>query len=381
MFDQHFADEKDRSRVIDLFRLVAILCVVMVHVPYHFSKPDNTDALAYMRTLMVLPFADQAVMFFKYGLGRVASPALSLVSAWFLLRTLDQKPFRTVLTSKAQNLLIPYVAWGLIYILFMLGVFLLTGKDQYHFAEGIPRVLWNSTFNLLDWPANGPLHYLFDLFEIIIAYALCHRFIYPRKWLLMACLLASPLVGSYLGHSQSWLGDNKLSLLPRVDLVFYFLVGVLTFRTHEQIFSRRTVALLTNPLLVLVLVALTVLLSKVVFYYTEALTPEATAENIAFLYATLLIRGISSLCVFALALILYRAFKPGIPRKVVFRIFCSHALVIWIVNALVNDVLSEEHLLLRYGTVFLLSILGGWMISLMLDRVQKLFRIPLIKYL
>lgn len=379
MFNPRFIDWTDRSKTIDLFRLVSILCVVLTHIPYQNGIViENLSQV--LSSNYTLSLWDNFILFLKYGLGRVASPALSLVSAWFLLRSLEQKTFLNILKSKSENLLIPYVFWNFAHVAFFILIWLSIGRDPYGFADHPAKSFWDSTFNLYKWPNNGPLHYLLDLFEIIIFYTIFHKFFQAHRWVLVLLTALSPALLLYFGKSDSWLGDNSKSLLPRADLVFFFFIGVLTFSRYQSLFADKVVKVLTDKIVIILLVLSAFAASKFMFFYIESIPAVANPENIIFFYITLALRAICSLLIFSISLIVYTRWQFSTSRKAVFRIFCSHAIVIWIANGMMNDIFSDEHLGLRYLSVFISSIIGGAMINYALKYLAKKWPLKFWKY-
>lgn len=384
MFDRHFKEWEDRSRTIDLFRLIAILCVVLIHIPYPYAHIDQINTLATSFTHVgQMGWVESFALFLQYGLGKVASPALSLVSAWLVMRTLEQgRSFGTIIKSRAQSLLVPYVIWNVIMLLFFLAIYLAHGRDEVGFETHSPlRVIWQSIFSPFTWPVNGPIHYLRDLFIILLCYVTAYPFLKDRRGLVMIITVLSPAFLLTFGESGQWLGDNQKSLLPRADLVFYFLVGTLTYPYHQRLFNERTVRIFTHPALIAAVTAIVFFFAHFMLYYTKVLPPALTLEGVALFYLVLALRGVFAVLIFSCSLLLYKALSSAPPRKMVFRIFCSHAMITYVMYGVLNDLIGKEHGLALLLSVFAASILGGMALHFGLERAARVRQLNWLKYI
>ena len=88
-----------RSRLVDMFRVVVVVLMVSVHVPYTLKLPELATLYGGVSwhslslTLAELGFLlrENLMLFLKSGLGRGAVAALTLVSAWFVMEGLERR--------------------------------------------------------------------------------------------------------------------------------------------------------------------------------------------------------------------------------------------------------------------------------------------------
>ena len=92
---------------------------------------------------------------------------------------------------------------------------------------------------LFQWPLNIPLHFLIDLFIIITVFLLVFRPFSDSPRAMITIAFTTAFIFSVLGKSASWYGNNASSFLPRVDLTFYFFIGIALYRIGPRIFSER----------------------------------------------------------------------------------------------------------------------------------------------
>ena len=369
-FHTSYTDWNDRSKAIDMFRLVAILAVVFAHIPYGLNLIGvQSHFMDVYQTVTALKTNDSVYLFLKYGLGHVASPALSLVSAWFLLKALSKTSALELIGDKVRTLLQPYFFWNCIHFSVFLFLFIATKRDDFGYSAGLPQVFYDAMLNPYKWPNNGPLHYLLDLFQIIVFSSLLYMTCTKKRWVYGLLAAALPALLIIFGQSQSWLGDNAMSLLPRADLVFYFMIGIVTFQHHEYLFTQRVVTVISHPVF-LVLSAVVVYLASIYLYYYVKMVPiEVTPQNIALFYINLLCRGVASLFIFGLCLFICRALKFTFSRRLVFRIFCTHAIFIWFANGALNNIIGDDMKLLRYMMVFFVTITAGACVHYTMNKI------------
>ena len=383
MFNKHFQFSDDRSKAFDLFRVVAIMCVVGTHIPYSVQSLATMNSFSgSVLSLFGADFGEVLVLFFKNGIGRVAAPGLGMVSAWFLMKSLERRSKLHIIKKRAANLLIPFFFWNIVAFVFYVLIYFLFGRDELDFSgRPIFLVVWDALFNPLEWPVNTTLHYLRDLFFIVSAYLCIHVFLERRFFLTVVLAVFSPVALIYFGASGHWLGDNMLSVLPRADLVFYFLLGIATYRVSDYIFSERVVAVLVHPLFTVVLLLLTFVVSRILVFYNNFIPLEPSLVNIGYFYITLLTRGISFLLLLSVTLSLYSRSKMSMPRKLAFRLFCAHSIVIYVVNGMINNVTGDHYPVLHYFLVLLVTIIVTVIGHFILERLRVLLNLKFVQYI
>ncbi len=317
----------------------------------------------------------------REGLGRVASPALGLVSAWFLIRTLEEKSRAYVFKSRTITLMVPYIFWNVVALLFFMGIFLVFQRDDVG-LQGRPFfiLLWDKVFDPFTWPLNGPLHYYRDLLILALSYSLVHQYVKGKTIFLFMLTIMSPVLLVMLGKSGDWLGDNMHSLLPRVDLTFYFLLGISTANSFQNIFRRKIVDFLIHPITLICLLIAGIFCSHIMYYQTEIASLEANFANVSLLYVTLILRALLSLFVFCLVLVLYKYFRLSMDRKAIARIFCSHIMFAYLLYGALNDIISQDYRLFLLLGVFCGVIILGVLVHLIFEFLTKLPGGKIFKY-
>lgn len=363
----HFVSDTKNSSILDIFRLTAILGVIFVHIPYAYPalSMDN-GAVTYFSSVLDMPWSDKLVLFMQYGIGRVASPALSIISAWLLMKSLDGgRGVTSLLKKKAGTLLVPYYIWNFIALAVFVGAKLAVGDataaDEYvahYLRDAVP---------LFQWPLNIPLHFLIDLFIIITIFLLFFRPFSDSPRTMTIIAFACAFIFSVLGKSFSWYGDNASSFLPRVDLTFYFFIGVALYKTGPRIFGEKFLRILSGTGAMTMLIVTSAIAAPVLYYcYNMGVAP--SWSNIGLMYLGLGIRFIFSLLLFSISIALWDSFKRRPPARLAFRLFCAHLILVFLVlKPLTTMALPESF---TFFACFFLITIAGYVMNRMLNKLE-----------
>ncbi len=363
----HFVSDTKNSSILDIFRLIAILGVIFVHIPYAYpSLSVDSGPQSYLSGILDLGWSDKLILFMQYGIGRVASPALSIVSAWLLMKSLDGgRGVTAMLKKKAGTLLTPYYLWNFI----ALAVFItpkLILADGAAAEEYLAHYLRDAV--LIKWPLNTALHYLIDLFIIITMFLLVFRPFSDSPRTMVFIGFACAFVFSVLGKSSYWLGDNALSILPRIDLTFYFFVGVALYRTIPKIFNEKFLSALSSTTILTSLIVASAVTTPILYYcYNTGVT--ASWEQIGLMYLGLAIRFIVSLLLFSLSVALWESFRKRPPSRLAFRLFCSHSIFLFATLKFLSLFGLPEPV--TFFGCFLLIVAGGYTMNIVLNRLER----------
>ncbi|WP_422345916.1 acyltransferase family protein [Parasphingorhabdus sp.] len=196
---------QDQSQLIKVARVVCIIFMMTTHI-----WPGSDRILAASQ-----PFAIEAFFVLVVdSLGRASVPLLSLISGLLIVHSFDRRHAIAVMKTKPATLLVPMIVWSIPVVL------LLFVEQRVRGETGLaPDTLmeWlNSFFALTASPANGPLHFLREIF-IMSCYA----------WLVLTIYRRSPKI-SYLVMFGIFLLEQMPSgfLLFRNQIATFYLVGM-----------------------------------------------------------------------------------------------------------------------------------------------------------
>lgn len=364
----HFVSDTKNSSILDIFRLTAILGVIFVHIPYAYpSLSVEGGPQSYLSGILDLGWGDKLILFMQYGIGRVASPALSIISAWLLMKSLDSgRGVTAMLKKKTGTLLAPYYIWNFIafavFVVAKLAVGDTGAADEYlahYLRDAVP---------LFQWPLNIPLHFLIDLFIIITMFLLVFRPFSDSPRAMITIAFATTFIFSVLGKSASWYGDNASSFLPRVDLTFYFFIGIALYRIGPRIFSEKFLSTLSRTSVMTALIIASALSAPVLYYcYNMGTIPGW--EQIGMMYLVLGLRFIFSLLLFSVSIALWDSFKRRPPSRLAFRLFCSHVILVFFALKFLSLFGLPEPVI--FFGCFLLITAGGYVINILLNRLER----------
>lgn len=143
---------------ISMLRIILILSVVFLHLGAPLVQElDRADVLQLLQ------------FFFQDQLGRIAVPTLSMISGYLLFAaSLDRTPL-TLYRKKARTLLVPFLVFNVAYFALQYAIEYATGwAPLYSITNKTAPQLLNLAFGYADNPLNFALHFLRDLFVLIL---------------------------------------------------------------------------------------------------------------------------------------------------------------------------------------------------------------------
>lgn len=147
------------ARRISMLRFMLIGLVVFLHI----SDPPPVATLDFSNAFDVLR------VFTQDQLGRICVPALTLISGYLLFHAnLDLAPVKLYL-KKARTLLIPFFVFNICYFLLVAAVEYGTGYVPFQPLGSLSDMqIINMLFAYNAAPMNNPLHFLRELFVLIL---------------------------------------------------------------------------------------------------------------------------------------------------------------------------------------------------------------------
>lgn len=374
----NFVENKELSQQIALFRLVAILSVILVHIPYDYSISVLSEGFhAYTQAFAHAPLRDKVIIFFQHGLGRVSSPALSIVSAWFLMAAMNQSSTKDLFKKKIQTLIIPYYVWGAITVILFCAAQM--AVDDIESAQDIIVTALKKTVSPGYWPTNYALHFLFDIFIIMTFFLVFFRTQVKNTGLMVIIALVGPIILTVWGDSESWLGANEVSPLPRVDLFVYFFLGIATYGKINVIFSEKSLHFFTRPAVIFSLLGGAVLSSVFLYYYNKVLGPDLNIKSLILLYLSLANRLLLTTFLFSLTIFLGKIWKFTPPKRLAFRLFCTYIIIIYFTAKGLSYLnLPPE---INYVTLLALILILGGIFNAALECINRRYNVPVLRYL
>lgn len=312
-------DRRYRQQVIDGLRLVLIVLMIAIHIPWNVDPAIPAALVALVRDgrATALPFdpVQHMMIWLRFGLAGGAVSLLTVISAWLTIVSLEKRGKWSVARSKAKSLMRPYIVWCALYALVSMR---LTGV--------LPG--FDAIFGIGRWPLNFPLHFLIDLFEATLIFVAFYPLLRGRPGI---ALVFAFLLGGYALYAGSGVGDygaNAASPLPRAAILFIFFLGAAIFPLYRRLFEKRSVDRLTAPS-TLALLALVAILCSYVKLIDNALAADAgpLAGGAIFLVECGA-RLAGGMLILALVMLAMRRRPFSVNRRLPFRIFASHGIAL-----------------------------------------------------
>lgn len=198
---------KARSKRIEVLRTIAILGVVLLHVPPLVTDPplQHTYSSAF---LLDIKYLMSNVIFMA------SVPTLSVILGYLLFSTFEASRYLPTVRKKTKSLIVPLILWNLP-LLALLYVAKAEGWSVYrHMPE--PASAWdvvNLTIGIVGVPLNYPLHFLLDVFICVLLSPLIHL-----------ALRHAPFVGLAVCLALLFVDDGN-SFVARGDILAAFYMG------------------------------------------------------------------------------------------------------------------------------------------------------------
>lgn len=246
---------KEVSNRIAMLRPLLIIGVVFVHVPGISDNPSE----------MVPTLFNWFAAFFKNGVFRGTVPTMSLIAGFLLFSAqLDQRPGK-LFRKKIKTLVIPFIVFNLLCLAFM-------AAANWIFGPVFPSVAdWPASafqqvsliFGLVDYPIDGPLHFVRDMIVTIMLVPLLRIAIRTAPWIGLAVLAlvfgtdldgplifrASSLMLFYIGGAAAVYRWNLLALdrHAKACLAMFVVIclAIIGFRIDDN-----TVLVMSAPFLI-----------------------------------------------------------------------------------------------------------------------------------
>lgn len=204
---------------INVMRVFAAFCIIAIHVT---SGQLLKNSFAY--------FINQS--------GRFASPLFVIIAGMVLTYIELKRPSPTIVyfyKKRFMRVLLPYIAWSLIYMLYS------ARHDLYGFQWGHLFTLLTEAFpqHLLKGSAFVHLYFILIMVQLYALFPLLYRWLRkePRSFLLCSFLLSAGLNSLVYFHQLGWL---QLPLLPipyvalSINWLFYFALGMAVMNNEAQ---------------------------------------------------------------------------------------------------------------------------------------------------
>jgi len=279
------------------------------------------------------------------GFGRISSPLLGLFSGYFAVRNLEDRPYSDVVSKRFRSLYVPAVLWSAIYFAVRLAAGFAASLmgDGSHLTAEIDGLTFNTFFGITSWPANGPLHYLIDLFKCVL---FLPAFLYVldrlgrRGYVAVVIALFTIFIAFDFNHYSS--GFNNHNILPRADLFLFFSVGVYArhiwggdiMQTLKRFSLRRTPVIL--------LVGLVFLLGALHWRWLTEF------DNAFVVWSGIILGMVTRIagCLLIVSGLHYIALlaKKGIviPETLTFQYFCTHMITFFVVKNVTLIALGDD---------------------------------------
>ena len=203
----------ERSKRIEMLRTIAILGVVVLHVP-----PLETDVA--VRHSYSSEFLFQIKYLLSAAIFMASVPTLSVISGYLLFSTYNESRYLQTVIKKARTLVIPLILWNLP-LLAILYAARIEGWPVYRDAGDLAS-LWdavNLTVGITAPPLNFPLHFLLDIFICIVLSPVFSFFIRRAPFLGLAICVAILFA------------DRENAVLVRGDIfASYYLGGLVAYK-------------------------------------------------------------------------------------------------------------------------------------------------------
>lgn len=189
---------------ISMLRFILIAVVVFLHI----ATPPSLDTLEFSNVLEVLRAFTQS------QLGLICVPALTMISGYLLFSSnLDLAPI-ALYRKKARTLLVPFFFFNICYFILTWAVEYFTGYVAYkEIKNESSMAVINMLFGLTSSPLNNALHFLRDLFVLILLSPIIGMF-----------LRRAPLIGLVI-VGVLFLFDQDRHLIMRNTMAVMFYLG------------------------------------------------------------------------------------------------------------------------------------------------------------
>lgn len=207
-------DDVDIFYTIRVLRPLLIILICIVHLPYidgYLSSLASTGNL----TSLFVPFL-------KDTFARGAAPLLSLFSGYLAFFSYQNGSYFTFTASKTKRLLLPFLFWN-----FLLGIIFFVSHQKLGYPPAGKLLngaslglLLDQTIGIQQFPINGPLYFLRDLFVISLIIPL-FKVVARQHVLAFILLILLSMLFTYAPSIK--IGDAFI--LFRSDLIFFFFLG------------------------------------------------------------------------------------------------------------------------------------------------------------
>lgn len=201
----------DISIRIDMLRLILILGIVFIHVPFDDrTAPYNAGTTGF----------DWVMIGLRDGLFRVGVPCLSLISG-YLIGLRPPSSYRALLNKKAKSIALPFLffnlsTFALVLVLQLLGY----GSFWPDMLHASTIEVLDALFSIADQPINIPLYFMRDLMMCILLYPLLAWIVARAPGLFLGVILIVLLL------------DIEIWVILRIRILFCFVLGM-TLAMHK----------------------------------------------------------------------------------------------------------------------------------------------------
>jgi succinoglycan biosynthesis protein ExoH len=204
----------DISARIDFLRLVLIVGIMFVHIPFTAQYEPYAGTGGGFEYLMI---------YMRDGLFRAGVPALSVISGFLLARQMS-KPYGDLLRKKAGTLLVPFLIFNVGTFLAVYAMQLAGGGTFWHdvVGAGLGEKI-NYAFGLTDYPINEPLYFLRDMVVCMVLAPLLFLGARKAPWPTLAFLLFMVVFGRQV---PVW-GDFQSLVIFRPSIPLFLFAGLL----------------------------------------------------------------------------------------------------------------------------------------------------------
>jgi len=209
------AVDQNLSSRINLMRILLICGIVFVHVPF---DPQTSPFLGQFGLF------DWLRVFLGDSLFRIGVPCLSAISGYLLFRRgLSGFRYQSVVRSKLDTVVLPFLQWNLTLLLLILVMQLAQVGIGYFpdFWNSGAAEFANSAIALQGYPINLPLYFLRDLFVCILLSPLLAALVARAPWLTCGALFLLAI-----------LPDVTIGLVLKKSILFSFTFGI-ALAVHE----------------------------------------------------------------------------------------------------------------------------------------------------
>lgn len=349
-----------RPATIDLLRIMLIVLMISIHIPWKVDPAIGAGIKQFISGggWTVLPFdpVQHGMLWLRLGLAGGSVSMLTIISAWLMVSSLERRGALQILHGKTQSLLKPYLGWCIAFGLAFVAV----------------RGDWpglGAIFGIGRWPLNFPLHFLLDLFLVSAIFLFAYPLLRGRSWTMAAFGFLLGGYTLYAGSGVADFGANGMSLLPRAAIVFLFFVGAASHQLLDRLF-RAPERLTSAP--VLAGLGLLVAGFSYVKLMNNMVVPEVSPIVAGLLFlldcAGRLVAGLFMLGV-AMRLTMWRPIRVN--RKMPFRIFCSHAIMLFLLTELRLFAKIGSDDLLVFFAIYALAVGFGVLVHLGMEWIGR----------